>query len=255
MSRTLPNTKAYMRLKVQAQDTFDLAVVTCHAIPALKLQISLVEKGTLASLPRPDYYPQGNTSIVQLKKQMIDYKSKIARFTFLSSFSFFEAFVSDAIKEMIDYHGGLMHFQSQNSSTIAMNSEEINKAKQKLRSKMDNSKIQRYKKFSAYLQSEGYRFPSSLLSGIGVSLLLEKLNNMKAVDIPSLLRDGLLVPLDDSEIEEYHNLRAIRNSIAHGEQISFSLKKAGEMNDVLRKIAYKLDKHLNEHYMVNENFI
>jgi hypothetical protein len=253
MARNLPNTKAYKKLKEQVQGIFDLSVVTCYGIPALKRQMTLVEKGEIDKLPRPDYYPDEKNSIEQLRKQAIGYKSKLARFTFLSSFSFFEAFVFDAITEMIEFHGGLEHFENKNQETILLDSVVINKSKQVLRSK-DKRKNDRFKRHSEFLIQNGYRFPSSLISGIGIKLLIEKLNSLKAVDIPELLKDGLHVPLTEQEIEDYQNLRGIRNNIAHGELTNFSLKKAAEMNDILRKIAYKIDKHLNEHFLINENF-
>ncbi|ALM47420.1 hypothetical protein AMR72_00020 [Flavobacterium psychrophilum] len=77
---------------------------------------------------------------------------------------------------------------------------------------------------------------------------------MKSFEIPDLLVDGLNLQLTDAEIEKFHNARQVRNSIAHGETITLTLQKAGEINDVLKLIAYKLDKHLNEHFLINENF-
>jgi hypothetical protein len=253
MSRNLPNTEAYKNLKKEVQQTFDLSVISCYAIPALKQQISLVEKGVLKKLPKPDYYPEGNNSLSQLKEQSKDYKIKIAKFTLLSNFSFFEAFVSDAIKEMISFHGGIVHFKNKNSATLNMSGKNIQKSKQVLRGK-PIMKEQRFRKHSQILKSEGYRFPSSLLSGIGVSLMLEKLDTMKSVDIPEFLVEGLQVPLTNNEIKDFHNARDFRNRIAHGKRVNLTLEKVSEMNNVLKQLAYKLDRHLNEHFMINENY-
>ncbi|MGM0479383.1 MAG: hypothetical protein ACQERC_09180 [Bacteroidota bacterium] len=72
----IKRTKSYNTLRDQMQEVFDFAVVICHSVPALKLQIKLLEKGKIEKLPEPDYFTPNSAE--QLKKQSKGYKSKLA---------------------------------------------------------------------------------------------------------------------------------------------------------------------------------
>ena len=50
------STNAYNVWKVESQAIFDFSVLVSYSVPSLKMQISLLEKGKIQSLPRPDYY-------------------------------------------------------------------------------------------------------------------------------------------------------------------------------------------------------
>ena len=258
-NRNLPNTKAYLRLREQVQGSFDFAVVVCYAVPALKRQLSLLDKGVITALPKPDYYPPDKNPPKQLRQQAMSYRGALATHLLISTFSFFEAFVEAAIREVIDYHGGAEAFQrrakERDAKFIAQTPVDIAKHQQRLRGPVKKAKAQRYSKHSNALVKGGYRFPTELFSAYGVRMLLQKLGNIKAVDLPDMLRDGFHLDINDSDVAAFHNMRDARNRIAHGDVISLSLKQVAEYNALLRQLAYRFDQHLNLHFLITEDFI
>lgn len=108
---------------------------------------------------------------------------------------------------------------------------------------------------SKKLQDLGFRFPSELFSSYGIRMLLQKLGNMRAVDIPDLLTHGLHLSLDDALVKDYHHVRDIRNRIAHGDPVSLSMKELSQKNAILRDLAYAVDRHLNKHFMLSEGAV
>src|SRR4051812_35446327 len=102
-----PNTQAYLRLRERTQALFDFAVLVAHAVPTLNEQLACVQQQTRAALPQPDHFVAGTTSVAQLQQSAGDYLPQLAAYTLLGAFSFFEAFVSDAVEEMFAFHGGV----------------------------------------------------------------------------------------------------------------------------------------------------
>jgi hypothetical protein len=257
-SRALPCTKAYIRMRNQLQEFFDFSVVVCHSIPALKRQMSLLDKRHILALPKPDYYGSTNTTD-QLRDQAKDYRKKLARYGWISVFSFFETFIKHAVEELIEFQGGDEEFanraEQRDKKFMSGASPAIEIAKQRLRGKRENHKVDRYRKFSKNLIEAGYRFPSELLSAFGVKMLTLKLKSLRSADIPDLLIQGLHMQMSSVDVEKFHNIREIRNKIAHGENVSPSLKNFAEMNEFLRNFAYSVDKHLNEHFFIFEEYI
>lgn len=257
--RNLPNTDAYLRLREQAQRSFDFAVVVCHGVPSLKLQISLLNRGEISTLPDPDYFPSGQNPPEQLREQAKGYKQTLSEYTLLSIFSFFESFVEDAIQEMIDFHGGEeeFHMKAKENDTmfISEDDDDIEKKRRRLRGKMEDQHSDRHEKYSDLLLEEGYRFPSETFSGYGVKMLIRKLDNLKAAQIPNLLVEGLHMDIKEKDIEKFHNIKHIRNKIAHGDKVSLHLRKISEYNEFLRDLAYRIDRHLVINFMVSEDYL
>lgn len=252
----LPRTQAYVRLKEQVQATFDFVVVTCYAVPALKRQISLLEKGVISSLPTPDHYPTTAHSIDQLKDDVKGYKPQLASSALLSVFSYFEAFVVGAIKEMLDFHGGpdAIQRRAEQRDTVFIRNFDVNLIKmgQRLRGVFDRRKLGSYRKARTALIEAGYRFPSELLSSYGIRMLSQKLGNLRAADIPDLLVHGLHMELDRQTIEQFHNIRDVRNKIAHGESVTLTLSQLSSHNELLRDLASQIDAHLAMYFMIHE---
>lgn len=258
MNKNLPNTQAYLRWREQTQAAFDFCVLVSHAIPTLKRQMSLVDKGIIPSLPKPDYYAKISSNAT-LREKAQTYKKQLAAYLVISLFSYFEAYVIDAIQEMFAFHGGVAQFQAKAAERDKMFMQAISTdaygSKRILRGKRDKAKIAQYKASARKLAAIGYRFPSELLSSFGVKMLNQKVGNLKANDIPELLMHGLHLELDADTIQKYHEFRNIRNSLAHGRRVELSIKEVSERNEVLRKMAYALDVHLNEHFMIFEDYL
>ncbi len=104
------NTKSYLKLREQIQESFDFVYVVSQAVPCLKLQSSLIKKGVVKELPNPDYFTQPNP-LIQINKQVKGYKVELSKYTLISSFSYFEAFVIDIIEELIKFNGGVDEFK------------------------------------------------------------------------------------------------------------------------------------------------
>ncbi len=85
----------------------NFAVLMCYAVPALKRDLKLISAGTLPSLEAPDYFTKDKSTPTTLHDFAKNYKGNLASYLWLANFSFFEAFISDAIKEMVEFHGGI----------------------------------------------------------------------------------------------------------------------------------------------------
>lgn len=253
------HTNAYDRLRHQMQDLFDFAVVVCYAVPLLKRQIKAIKVGKAAlSVLRPDYFTHDKSSLDQVQKRTVGYKSKLASYILLSSFSFFEEYLNSAMHEMIEFHGGVSEFimlaEKRARRFILSQSNKTKNHKRKLQEPIKTAKIKKYEKHSKALVNVGYRFPTELLSAYGVRMLVEKTNQMKAYEIPDMLQKGLHIELKNNTIETFHNIRDMRNRIAHGEKVRSSLKKVMGMNTYLRGLAKTIDQHLVEHFFVIEKY-
>ena len=253
----IKNTEAYLRLREQIDDMFDFTATVCFAVPSLKEQIRVIKKGIATSLPTPDYFYGSNIQLENVQKRAVNYKLKLARYLLLSSFSFFEAYVKDGILEMVEFHGGSDQFiktaERRALSFVEISDENIHDFKRKLQEPEKLSKSLKYKKFSKNLTATDYKFPSELLASYGVRLLIQKVNNLKSVDIPVLLEHGLHLKIDS---KRFNQIRDARNKIAHGKtnEINISFQDAMEMNQDLRNFAIEIDKHLIDNFFVIEKY-
>ena len=90
---------------------------------------------------------------------------------------------------------------------------------------------------------------------LGVRSLILKMKKLKAFEIPDVLVEALLVDLSEAEINKYHEIRDIRNGVAHGDPVTLTMRQAVEMNGVLRDLAQKISSHLAEHFFVIEKYV
>ena len=179
----IKHTDSYLRFRKQSQDMLNFVVTVCFAIPSLKEQIRLTRAG-IASLPPPDYFK----AISIEPSRLVDYKLKLSRYIVLGSFSYFEAYVIDAITEMIEFHGGAEEFikrtRKKNEEFISSADISTQEHIRKLQEPEKPGKKLKYLKHSKCLIEAGYKFPSGLLAVYGIRSLSEKLKNLRSVDIP-----------------------------------------------------------------------
>jgi len=249
--------KSYLKLREQIQESFNFVYIVCQSVPCLKLQSSLVKKGQLQKLPNPDYYQNPNP-LDQISNQVKDYKGELSKFVLLSSFSYFESYFVDILKELIEFLGGPEKMEKRAEisarTTIKKQSENFTKQKRHL-SKNDDKHHDRKRKATRELKEVNYIFPSSLLSSFGVKSLIQKMGNIKSVDIPKLLTDGFHMDLSETDIEKFHSIRDMRNKIAHGNNPTLVLKEVIEMNNFLREFAKSIDSHLIESFFILEEYV
>lgn len=255
----IAHTKAFVTLKEEAQRTFDFAIMVAHAVPWLKHSMKGLDPG--ANMPiRADYFDSRPVASAKVRASTKVYKESLARHVFFSSFSFFEAYVGNVLREIIEFHGreAVLLRTSLNEHTKSCDSEAL-KSKRKLQEYYNPRNKDRYTSHGRKLVGTGYRFPSTLLSTFGLRKLIELIESEKirAVDIPDILQEALHLDLDETtEVLEFHKYRGIRNRIAHGtaSPADFSLPKAVEANDFLRNLALKIDGHVVQYFLVVETF-
>ena len=257
------HTDSYARWKKQTQDTFEFSVLVCTAVPTLKRNLKLYEKGVIDSLTKADHYgPAGELTkeqigrvIPQMRKRAEGYKQKLSQYILISNFSFFESYVKDVIEEMVVFHGGAEKFTKTTSARagkVHTNIQEVEGALRKLRGQRDPKNVDRSKNATNKLESLNYIFPSDLFASYGIRTFIRVMGNMFAKDIPSIIGDALHMPLTDDEILTFHNIRDARNNIAHGSAITIDLAKVTDMCKFLRSIALRLDQHIIRNYLISE---
>lgn len=267
IKRINSHTKAYENWKHQTQDTFEFSMLVCSAVPVLKRNMKLFEKGIIPEITKADYYaPKDDISYERqtdindkLKARAIGYKSKLSKYVLISNFSFFESYINDVINEMIEFHGGREKFlekaKNRTFDHIVNDSDELEKKRRVIRKPNKVEHYSKYKSTSEYLDSIGYKFPSDMLSTYGIQMLYQKLSNMKSQDIPELLQNGLFLALEQPLVVDFHNIRQERNKIAHGDHIELSIGQVTSMSRTLREIAKKLDQHLLRYFFISEDYI
>lgn len=260
-------TVSYMKLKTQTQDTFEFSVLICNAVPTLKRNIRLYEKGVISDLVKPDHYgpskklteDEMNRNNVHLKQMSTGYRAKLSKYILISNFSFFESYVIDVINEMISFHGGREEFIEKSrkggENQIQNNDPQLEKVRRKIRRPNNPQHVLMYKNASDKLVERGYRFPSDLLSSYGARMLIQKIGNMNSVDIPNILTDGLHMKIDETRINEFHNIRDIRNKIAHGDSVTLTIPQVTQMSKTLKSLAFDIDQHLLRYYFISESYL
>src|SRR6267154_4382033 len=241
------STEAYKSFKDQIEALWNFAVMICYAVPTLKKNIKAVEEAIPNySIPKNDLFSHDDSTPEQLKLLAADYKHRLTAYLWLSSFSFFEAYVSGALHELFDFHGGVEKFVA----TVEKNAEEavakshsqaVVASRGRLSGDYSPHKVERYRKHTRILDQEGYRFPSELLASYGVRMLASKMGELRAVEIPALLGQGLHFKFTDDALSRYSRYREVGNNIAHGKPTAQSLKDAFDVRKNLGKLASQID--------------
>lgn len=257
------HTDSYVKWKAATQETFEFSVLVCSAVPTLKRNLVLFEKGIVTSLTKPDHYgpigeptmEQQNRQKEQLKERSKGYRSKLSKYILISNFSFFESYVTDAIYEMIDFHGGKDAFLEKSklrcTRHFANDTSELEELRRKVR-RPKWPKANGCKSASSQLKDMGYGFPSDLFSSYGANMLVQKVGNMKSVDIPKILMEGLHLEIDTSLVDDFHNVREMRNKIAHGEVVNLTIEQVTNMSKTLKNFTKAVDQHLLRYYFISQ---
>lgn len=248
----IESSNAFKKLKLQIQDSMDILLLCCHAIPALKAYGKAVKGGQALKLPDPDYFGTPS-SIDRLEKITPKYRKTLGKLVFLNSFSYFEAYISEIPNEFLEFHGMGKEFSKREDEikkTILDN--KFEPFTKKLREPIKKGKEAKYKKIKAQLINNGYYFPKELISTYGMKRIQKQLEELKAVQIPDLLKDIFELKLSETEIKEFTRLRDFRNDIAHGKVQEVDLRKAISSNEFFRNLAIKIDKHIVTYFFVTD---
>lgn len=243
-------TNAFNTLQSQVQETFDFAVMVCHSVPALKLQMKLLDEGKITKLPDPDYFTKNTTT--ELRNQANGYKENLATYLFLSSFAFFENYFGAVLEDIFDFNNVIPDNDTVKEN---LNNNTDTKSKRALKGGFDKRHQQRYEKYSRELNANGYITPRELKKIVAFNSLYKTIKELKANQIPDFLINHLNIDVTEAEKGNYNTYRQLRNDIAHGDKANLSLRKVKEANGFLRKFAAKIDDFMTEHYIVLNNYI
>ena len=252
----IPHTKAFKKLKEQAQSTFNFAILVCYAVPNFKVTLKGVQPGVPLNFT-PEHFDNRPIPIEKVANHISEYKEILSKQIFLSSFTYFESYFIDAIKEIIEFHGR-EHLLGKGSlkNNLNITDPESTAAVRKLQEYPLTRNKGRYIANNDKLTKKGFRLPSALLSHYGLEQLyrLVDSDNVRAADIPALIGSVLQLPISKEETEKFKSYKDIRNRIAHGkaENTDFYLRMAIEMNDFLRNLALKIDGHIVKNFFIIE---
>lgn len=243
-------TNSYNTLQNQAQEIFDFAVMVCHSVPALKLQMNLLDQGKINKLPDPDYFTKNTTE--ELREQANGYKENLATYLFISTFAFFENYFGSVLKEILDLNTSIPDDPTLKENLY--NNTDI-KSKRVLRGTFKKKDLQRYEKYSKQLKNNDYVTPDNLLKIIAFNNLYKTIKDLKANQIPDFLISNLKMEISEREKGSFNTYRQLRNDIAHGDKPEINLRNVKEANKFLRNFAAKIDDYLTEHFVKLNNYI
>jgi len=246
----IDSSNAYKKLKLQIQDSMDVLLLVCHAVPALNAYIKAVEHNSAPKLPDPHFFVTPAPS-ERLKTIIPKYRKNMGKLVFLNSFSYFEAYIEDLVKEFFEFHGGEKNFLDRATQRRAAAFDaKYDPLVKKLREPMKKEKDAKYKKIRKQLINDGYYFPIEIFSVYGVMRTQERLKDLKAAQIPDFLSDVFGLTLSTDELDQYSKIRDFRNGMAHGKIKEVDLEKAIEFNEFIRNLAIKIDNHVVKYFFV-----
>ena len=250
----IAHTEAFVAYRTLSQEHLNFVVLVCHAVPALRADLSL--PSTTLSSP-PDHFKASRNPKTEVANHVSAYQEEIARSTLITIFSYFEAYIKDALKEIVDFHGGKKDFTKlslkRTTKFISALDADMRRYKRKLQDKPARSKVEKYRKYGTLLEGKGFKFPTELFAHFGVCQLLPKLDEkkgMRAWEIPTILEDCLLFPITPTERDDFEAIRSLRNKIGHGRPQTVALKKSLHYASLLHTLAAKVDRHITEHFLV-----
>jgi hypothetical protein len=252
----IAHTRAYSRFLSQGKNLYDFCVLVSYAIPSLSKQLAGLVGGTKGQIPPSRYIKNENVTAEELKRRIGSAGAMIGKELVLSTFSYFEAYAVDVLKETLDFHDGAGRLQDLSASAVlgsdSMSEGDLLKSKRKVQEYPKRGKSQSYLKHARILFGAGFTFPSGRLASYGWKKLSEEIKSLKSVRILDVLQTALLCPITKTEVEKFHRIRDKRNKIAHGQLNQFPVKTSLDYGKFLRDLAVKIDRHVVEHFLVIE---
>lgn len=181
-----------------------------------------------------------------------NYQSKLATYLYFSTFSYFEAFVLELASELTNEYEQIEKETYVENFKVDQN---ILSDMVKLNKNYDPRKLDRYKKFSEKLESQGYLAPERLIFSSLMDIYKQKIDSLKANEIPVFLEKTLLFKMTEDEIKTFHSIRDNRNSIGHGaKSFSPNLNDVINANKYFKKLSDRLNKHVTYYFFKLTNF-
>jgi len=125
----------------------------------------------------------------------------------------------------------------------------------KLDKEFDPRKIDRYKKFSAKIKTQGYVDSETLIFSSLLEIYNNKIENLKANEIPAFLEKTLLFKMTKTESDTFHSIRDNRNSIGHGTRhFNPNLNDVINANKFLKSLSNRIDRHVTYYFFKIKNY-
>ncbi len=252
----IPHTQAYDRFRAEGIALYDYAVLLSFAVPCLEKEIKKISGAVKGKLPRSRYIKNDSITAEELLVRISNAGDTLGKEILLTTFSYFEAYVSEALKEMIDFHGGEKRLQDMCRKHLLSQDKSLSsraiESRKKIQEYPKANLMPKYKKHNRVLIVEACPLPSQRAAAYGWKALAEVAKNFKAHKIPDVIFDGFLVPITDTERSEFHTLRDKRNKIAHGKLHRYPVRIAITHGKFLRDLAVRIDKHIVENFLLIE---
>lgn len=165
---------------------------------------------------------QSNQYLDNIDNCARDYKQKLSSYLYFSTFAYFEGYVNEICKEIIN---SLEKIDYQSYIVSHSPGTDLYSYREKLNCRPDLRKKDRYKKFSNILKDSGYCEPEIILFSTLLNRLAENLDDLKANEIPTFLDKVFLFKFSEADLQTFHNIRNNRNSLAHGDNSFTSILK------------------------------
>jgi PIN domain nuclease of toxin-antitoxin system len=267
------HSKSFLKLKQEQQKILDFAILICAAVPSLKKCIRGKNETitNYESLAKPDYFG-GHVPETRLKAIAGHYTENLGKYIFLSSVSFFEAYLNALMEELLVFHGSKEKFLKSTLNRIKTKNNSVDSEslvhKSKLNEDFKKDKWEKYRKSINYLSNDPkYLNPGDYFSYYGLKVFIDKISNQgyKLSEFPDILENVFFIDLDETIIfdpffkEEtyksiYHSIRDKRNKIAHGDNPGLGFKEALSYNNFLREFAILIDNKIVNKYFILERY-
>lgn len=259
-------TKAFLGYKKLTQAHMDFILLVCYAVPSLKEDLK--KPGPSISVLPDHFKPKTSTSTNQstskerLSEHATIYQEELARSAHITIFSYFENYFKSILQEIVDFHGGIEEMKTvafrRSSRFVSSISPQMRVMKRKLQEPLDKGKYGQYEKYTRLLEKEGFHFPTELFAYFGIAQLIPKLydkgKDLRAFEIPSILRDCLLFPISDTQSTRFEAARVLRNNIGHGKTADATLEDSLGTAKFFHAFAAKIDMHAREHFFIVQRF-
>jgi len=234
----------------------DFAVLVSTASPQLKHALVERDKDPAAFVATNSGFRQSEAPYSTERRALSHYKKVLGANLLLAIFSYFESYVFAVIDEVIEFHGG-EEMMEKNIRKQAYQRPPTKHQKAKLsglRKKYKANRADKYRKVTLELDENEVVWPSQRLMLYGFKQMLAQKKRWKSFEIPSLLEHLLVFEVSQAEKDRFHTLRDDRNQIAHGNGMSYDLKKATLASNFFRKWALRIDEHVVEYFFIMERY-
>ena len=253
----VPHTQSYLAFKSESERLTNLVVLFSYSVPALMRVLSSPAASALVPV-KPDNFPHDKTTGPTLTSRALGYDQDLARITVLSVYSYFEAYVRGALKEIYDRQGGPDAFVALAERRVCRHwshaSGEVAEAKRKLQDADKKGKSNKYLKYSKVLADAGFAFPPDYWPCMVLGSWQRSLSPRAEINPrrgnPDLLSDSLLLNVGPGERQMFGEIRALRNRIAHGSIPVLGMHAAVKKTAALRAWAARIDAHIGKHFLV-----